>query len=253
MVSVIVPCFNHGHFLEETIQSIMNSTYKKLEVIIVDDGSTDDSRVIASGLVSRFNNLRYLFQENRGPSAARNNGVAHAQGAYILPLDADDLIDPRYIAEAVDVLKNQPDVKVVYAQAEKFGAINKPWKLKPYSKRALAMDNMIYVSAVFRKLDWARVEGYTENDVLVREDWEFWIKILKDGGEVVKLPFTGFYYRIHASSRRKGMSKAKKNAEIDYLNAHYSVFFKETIGGPLRKSRSLSPLINRFFRQNRNS
>lgn len=247
MVSIVVPCFNHGHFLKETIYSILASFYKNVEIIIVDDGSTDDSRLVADRLVKEFTNVSYLYQENQGPSAARNNGIAHAKGIYILPIDADDLISPDYIGKAVDVLENRPKVKVVYAEAEKFGAVNKLWKLKPYSRKALAMDNMIYVSAVFRKADWSRVGGYTEDAVLVREDWEFWIKMLKDGGEVVKLPFVGFYYRIHSSSRRRSMSKAKKNAEIDYLNLHHIEFFKETIAGPLRKSRSLSPWINRFF------
>lgn len=246
MVSVVVPCFNHGHFLRYTIQSVLESYYKDLEIIIVDDGSTDDSRVIAEELTREFPNVHYLLQENSGPSVARNNGISQAHGQYILPLDADDLISADYIGEAVKVLNSRPDVKVVYAEAEKFGAVNKRWKLKPFSPVALAMDNMIYVSAIFRKSDWARVGGYTEDAVLVREDWEYWIKLLKDGGEVVKLSFVGFYYRIHANSRRKSMSKAKKNAEIDYLNLHHPDFFERTLGGPLRKSRSLSRVINFF-------
>lgn len=248
MVSVVVPCFNHGHFLKYTIQSVLASYYKDLEIIIVDDGSTDDSRIIAEELTTMFSNVYYLFQENSGPSAARNNGISQAHGQYILPLDADDLIGPNYIGEAVKVLNSRPDVKVVYAEAEKFGAVNKRWNLKPFSPIALAMDNMIYVSAIYRKSDWTRVGGYTEDPVLVREDWEYWIKLLKDGGEVVKLPFVGFYYRIHYSSRRKSMSKAKKNAEINYLNQHYASFFDLTLGGPLRKSRSLSRIINFFIR-----
>lgn len=247
MVSIIVPCYNHGRFLEATVQSVLDSSYKDIEVIIVDDGSTDDSAERSKMLKERFTGVKYIFQKNAGPSAARNNGIRHARGNYILPLDADDLISPDYISKAVSVLENEPTVKVVYAEAEKFGAINKRWKLKPYSARALAMDNMIYVSAIYRKTDWERVKGYTEDTMLVREDWEFWIKMLKDGGEVVKLPFVGFYYRIHSASRRKSMSKEKKNAEIYFLNAHHADFFRRTLGGPLRTSRSLSPWINYFY------
>lgn len=80
----------------------------------------------------------------------------------------------------------------------------------------------------------------------MREDWEFWIKLLKDGGKVIQLPFVGFYYRIHTTSRRKSMSTDKKNAEIDYLNQHHSEFFKKYLNGPLRRNRSLSKLINMF-------
>lgn len=247
MVSVVVPCYNHGRFLEATIQSVLDSSYKDLEIVIVDDGSTDDSADVARELIKMFANIRFVSQVNAGPSAARNNGIRQAKGEYILPLDADDLIGRDYISQAVAVLDSRSEVKVVYADAKKFGAVDKTWKLKPYSERGLAMDNMIYVSALFRKSDWERVSGYSESPVLVREDWEFWIKMLKDGGDVVKLPFVGFYYRIHSNSRRKSMSKKKKNAEIDYLNLHHGDFFKRLLGGPLRKSRSLSRIINFFI------
>src|SRR5690606_30307031 len=131
-------------------------------------------------------------------------------------------------------------------KANKFGKVNKPWSLKKFSLYNLAMDNLIYVSAIFRNSDWGRVNGYTETKVLVREDWEFWIKLLEAGRKVMELPAVGFYDRIHTSSRRKSMSKDKKNEEIDYLNQHHSEFFKKYLNGPLRRNRSLSKLINMF-------
>lgn len=246
LVSVVIPCYNHGLYLEETVQSVLNSKYDELEIIIVDDGSTDNSKEVAMLLCSKFSNVSYYFQTNSGPSVARNFGISQSSGEYILPLDADDLISDNYIVEAVSKLNEDPDLKVVYAKANKFGKVNKPWSLKKFSLYNLAMDNLIYVSAIYRKSDWERVNGYTENKVLVREDWEFWIKLLKDGGKVIQLPFVGFYYRIHTTSRRKSMSKDKKNAEIDYLNQHHSEFFKKYLNGPLRRNRSLSKLINMF-------
>jgi glycosyltransferase involved in cell wall biosynthesis len=246
MISVVIPSYNLGRYLQETVDSVLASTYKDIEIILVDDGSTDDSAVIAANIAASHSNISFIQQANGGPSKARNTGIKQAKGEYILALDSDDLISPDYLQEAFSVLDQSKNVKVVYAEAEKFGAVNKPWKLKPYSPLNLAKDNMIYVSAVFRKSDWERVNGFTENKVLVREDWEFWIKILKDGGDVVKLPFVGFFYRIHATSRRKSMTKVAKNAEIDYLNLHHSEYFKRQLGGPLRYNRSLSRIINFF-------
>jgi glycosyltransferase involved in cell wall biosynthesis len=246
LVSVVIPCYNHGLYLEETVKSVVNSKYDELEIIIVDDGSTDNSKEVAMLLCSKFSNVSYYFQANSGPSVARNFGISQSSGKYILPLDADDLISDNYIVEAVSKLNEDPDLKVVYAKANKFGKVNKPWSLKKFSLYNLAMDNLIYVSAIFRKSDWERVNGYTENKVLVREDWEFWIKLLKEGGKVIQLPFVGFYYRIHTTSRRKSMSTDKKKAEIDYLNQHHSEFFKKYLNGPLRRNRSLSKLINLF-------
>lgn len=248
MVSVIIPCYNHGRFLVETVQSILDSTYKQLEIIIVDDGSKDNSRTIAEKLVEMYTNIQYFYQNNAGPSRARNHGISKAKGQYILPLDADDLISTNYIAAAVAAFEADTALKVVYAQAEKFGAVNKPWKLKPFSRRALALDNMIYVSALFRRVDWARIGGYCEDPVCCREDWEFWIKLLKDGGEVLQLPFVGFYYRIHPDSRRKSMTKAKKSAEIAYLNSQHADFFLAQLSGPLRVNRSWSRAYNRGLR-----
>src|SRR5690606_6262976 len=248
MVSVVIPCYNHGHLLQETVQSVLESTYPDLESLIVDDRSIENSGEVGRALAAQYTSVSYYYQENAGPSAARNNGVSRANGTYILALDADDLIAPNYIEEAVHVLATRPEVKVVYAEAVKFGAVNKKWRLKRYSPYRLAMDNMIYVSALYRRSDWLRVGGYTEDEVLVREDWEFWIKLLKGGGEVVRLPFVGFYYRIHDNSRRKSMSKSKKNREIDYLNTHHSDFFNAQLGGPLRTMRSWSRVINFFYR-----
>lgn len=246
MVSVIIPCYNHGKFLEETVYSVLNSSYEDVEIIIIDDGSVDNSRVIGENLSKRFSAVSYYYQKNSGPSVARNYGISLAKGEIILPLDADDLININYIEMSVRQLELDPDVKVVYALAEKFGAVNKPWKLKVFSRPKLAVDNMIYVSAFFRKKDWEEVGGFTENSVLVREDWEFWIKMLKNGGEVVRLPFVGFYYRIHDNSRRKSMSREKKRNEIAYLNKQHADFFKEHLGGPLHHRRSWSRLINLF-------
>lgn len=248
LVSVIIPCYNHGQYLRETVESVITSSCKDLEIIIVDDGSKDNSKEVASQLCDQFEQVSYYYQDNSGPSVARNFGISKASGKYILPLDADDLISENYIAEAVKCFEADNQVKVVYAEAKKFGAVNKPWKLKEFSPLRLAKDNMIYVSAIYQKDDWERVGGYTENKVLVREDWEFWIKMLKDGGKVIKLPFVGFYYRIHENSRRKSMSKEKKRLEVDYLNVHHADFFREQLGGILHYNRSWSHFLN-FFRK----
>ncbi len=245
-VSVIVPCYNHGKFLEETITSVIRSTHPAIEIIIVDDGSKDNSIDIAKQFVSKYPNIRVLTQANKGPSAARNYGIRESSGSIILPLDADDLISPGYITEAVQVLESRKEVKVVYCNAEKFGAKKEPWKLKPFSLGSLAKDNMIFVSAMYRKSDWAACGGYSEDFVWGREDWEFWIKMLKDGGEVVRLPLTGFYYRVQGPSRRKSHKKGSKKKRIDYLNAKHPEFFKAQLNGPLRYQRSLSRLINFF-------
>lgn len=252
LVSVVIPCYNHEKFLKSTVESVFSSSYPNLEVIIVDDGSTDRSLQVAMELKSRFDEIYVISQENSGPSVARNNGIERAKGRYILPLDADDLISTNYIEEAVRILESNPNVKVVYAEAEKFGAVNKKWKLKSFSHYKLALDNMIYVSALYRKEEWLRVGGYSDSKVLCREDWEFWIKVLKDGGEVEKLPFTGFYYRILPNSRRKSMTRKQKREEIELLNKKHKDFFEKHLNGPLRVNRTYSKFYNTLLKKLKN-
>ncbi|MDP2041723.1 MAG: glycosyltransferase family A protein [Algoriphagus sp.] len=245
LVSIVIPIYNQAQFLEETFEAVINSTFKQVEIIIVDDGSTDGSSEVALKLKHKYpEKVSVIIQENSGPAKARNEGIKIARGNYILPLDGDDLISSTYIANAVKVLEENPEVKVVYSEAEKFGDKMGKWILKPFSLRSLSLDNMIFVSAFYRKKDWEIVGGYDERMTWGWEDWEFWINMLKSGGEVVKLPETGFFYRIRKNSRRKSTNKKSKQKTIDLINSKHLDFLALHINGPLQYQRSLSPLIN---------
>lgn len=248
LVSVIIPCYNQGGFLTETIASVLGSDYPSLEIIIINDGSSDNTDQIGKYLAAQHPNITYISQSNAGPSIARNKAIDIASGKYILPLDADDLISSNYISEAVNILESRPEVKVVYCQAEKFGFKNGPWKLKPFSRPKLALDNMIFVSGIYRKNDWKAIGGYAPEMTWGYEDWEFWISMLKDDGEVVQLPFVGFYYRTSPTSRRKSVKKEGKRKTIAFLNSKHSEFLHKQLEGPLRNSRTHSKKINRLYK-----
>ena len=244
-ISIIIPCFNQAHFLADAVTSALDSNYSNIEIIIINDGSTDDTKNKAAELCTKHQNIALINQENMGVSYARNVGIEIATGEYILPLDGDDLISPDYVPMALQVLEENPKVKVVYCNAVKFNKNREwPWRLKQFSLKSLAKDNMIFVSAIFRKCDWKKVGGYSEDLIKGHEDWEFWIKLLKQGGEVVKLPFVGFYYRITGESRRKNFSKVSKKNTIDYINKNHKEFAYQYLNGPLRYQRSTSRLIN---------
>jgi glycosyltransferase involved in cell wall biosynthesis len=250
LISIIVPCYNQGMYLKETIQSALASSYRPVEILIINDGSTDNSLELAQELEAQHPEVRVLNQANAGVTKARNSGIAGALGEYLLPLDGDDLISPAYIEQGLAILATRPEVKVVYCQAEKFSdSGRKPWKLKPFSLQQLAKDNMIFVSALFRKADAAAVGGFSEDMQLGREDWEFWIKLLKNGGEVVQLPLVGFYYRLTLTSKRKKTGgTAFKKARIAYLNAKHADFFERELNGPLRIQRTWSKPYNTLLK-----
>ncbi len=246
LVSIIIPCYNQALFLEEAVNSVLNCTYPNFEIIIVDDGSHDHSAKIALKIHEKNPEIIHvIMQENAGASKARNVGIKAASGKYVLPLDGDDKISENYIQRAVEVLEKNQDVKVVYCEAKKFGNESGYLKLKTFSRKALALDNMIFVSALYRKNNWEECGGYDPRMTWGSEDWEFWINMLKSGGEVVKLPITGFYYRIKEGSRRKATDKESTQKTIDLINEKHIEFLKEQIGGPLRNPRSWSEVINK--------
>src|SRR5690606_41602075 len=100
------------------------------------------------------------------------SSIGAATGEFILPLDADDRIDPSYVAKAIAILRERPEVGIVYCKAERFGAANGPWELPPYDIRELAIDNVIFVTSLFRRADWERVGGFNEHLRHGVEDYE---------------------------------------------------------------------------------
>jgi len=245
VVSIIIPVYNMEKYLRETLSSILALQYPHFEVIIIDDGSTDNSLQIANEYVLKNNNVRLLAQPNQGVSAARNTGIAQAKGKYLLPFDSDDIICEHYIDDAVRVLENDDQVKVVTSKAVFFGEETGSWDLPDFSLFALAHRNTIPVCSFYRKADWEKTGGYC-TDLPGREDWDFWISLLKNGGKVVKLPFIGFKYRMHKDSKRNRTRKYKRQI-FAILNKRHPEFFKKQINGPLRMNRKFSKPYNKFL------
>lgn len=201
--SIVIPCYNAGDLLSEAVESALAQTYSDLEIIIVDDGSTD-ARTQAVLETAQWPRTTIIRQPNAGPAAARNRAVREASGEFILPLDADDKIAPGYVEQAVAVLEHRPEVGVVYCKAMRFGAESGPWRLPAYSLRELVIDNVIFVTAMYRKADWEKVGGYNERLRHGVEDYEYWVKIVGLGREVVQLDDYLFFYRIQNASRTIG-------------------------------------------------
>ena len=137
LVSIVVPIYNMERFLEETLQSIAGTRYEPLEVILVDDGSKDKSAQIAQSFVSKDPRFKLISQENAGVSHARNQGIEKAAGKYILPVDADNIIEPTFVERAVTAFENGgDDVVVVRPRIVFFGDQTGEWELTPLSGSA---------------------------------------------------------------------------------------------------------------------
>lgn len=246
LVSVVIPVYNMEAFLPETLRSVLASQYPRIEVIIVNDGSSDGSFRVAEGFAASDRRVKVISQSNSGVCRARNTGIGLAQGEYILPVDADNTIEPTFIARAVEAIESRPGIKVVAPRADFFGERTGEWRLPPFNLHLLARKNIMDTCALYRRAEWERVGGYCE-EIIAREDWEFWIAVLKDGGDVVRLPGIELHYRIRQVSKRTNDRRQKRHV-IEVLNRRHPEFFERELGGPLRYRRSWSVLLNRLHR-----
>lgn len=246
LVSVIVPVYNMKEYLAETLNSVLTSDYPNFEVIVMDDGSKDSSLSIAQEFAKQDKRVQVYSQANAGVCTARNNAISLASGEFILPFDADDIMCPNFISDAVKAIMADNEIKVVRPKVDFLGERTGEWKLAPYSINLLARKNMIPVCSLYRKKDWEKSGGYAKN-ITAREDWIFWVSILKDGGKVVTLPQLSMYYRIRKTSKRF-TDRLQKKKVIDYLNYTFPEFFERELGGPLRYQRTYSKLINKIYR-----
>lgn len=248
-ISVIVPCYNQAQYLDDALYSVLSQTYHDWECVIVDDGSPDNTEAVATKWTEKDSRFKYVFKENGGLCSARNYGIERATGEFILPLDADDKIAANYVALTLDSFQEDASLTVVYCRAEKFGDEEGLWLLPPFSLFNLAQNNMIFCSAIFRKLDWELVRGYDEKMIYGLEDWDFWIAILKNGGGVKCLDKVGFYYRIKFDSMVKGVNSEKRKYLLEYLSIKHADFFVEQYGSLIhlyRENRELKKFYTKI-------
>jgi len=196
-----MPCYNDGLYIQEAIDSVLAQTYETVELVIIDDCSTDQQ---TKDILKSIDNphITVLYNsKNLGPSAARNKGIDHASGLYILPVDSDDKIDKTYIQKAVKILESDNAIGAVYCQAELFGERSGRWELPDYSFDKMLLDNIVFVTSLFRKSDWEACGGFSDEFDTGMEDYDFWLSILGMDKTICQIPEVLFFYRIKKKSR----------------------------------------------------
>jgi glycosyltransferase involved in cell wall biosynthesis len=204
IVSVVIPCYNMGQYIEETVASVLAQTFRAFEILIVDDGSDDPATLavlnrLSGGVVT------LLRTGNQGVAAARNHGIQNARGIYILPLDADDLIEPDFLEKTVSIFVKNPEVGIVSCDAMLFGEVTGIRQLPDFSAERLLSENLLYVTSLFRKSDWLRAGGYRTTMKYGWEDWDFWIAVTRNRMTIKRIPEALIKYRIRHDSRDRSM------------------------------------------------
>jgi glycosyltransferase involved in cell wall biosynthesis len=227
LVSVIIPVYNYGNQFEKTLSSVFDSTYKNFEIIIVNDGSTDN--YVKMKLDSLYNhpNIKVIHQENNGPSSARNNGVKNSKGQYILPLDADDTIHPEYIQTCVSILKNNKNVSPVYCDTLHVGQMQGVEKRPEWSLERLIQGPFIVNCSMFTRESFDKCEGYDET-MKGWEDYDLWIRMAKNGYVGKRIPKALFMY-FHHEKDGTVSTQANQNQQELYNKIMSKNFNNETV------------------------
>lgn len=232
-VSIIITYYNLGDYVEEAIQSTLNQTYKNIEIILVNDGSTDKNSIkkLNEIKLKYKDKITFIDQKNSGVSSARNTGIKISSGKYICCLDADDTINADYIKLSLNKHLKNKDIGFVTTWVQEFGLRNNIWETSGFNPIKLLVDNCIHVASMFKKSAWEKVGGYKEL-LDGHEDWEFWINLFSSGykWDVIKKPL--FNYRIRensklSKSRGKRILLIKKI--VNYHKELYSNFATEII------------------------
>jgi|GEM_PF-2588379 len=221
--SVIIPCYNLGEYVENAVSSIEGQTLGNVEIIIVDDASSDkETKKVLKKLEGRVR-VVYL-KENGGVSAARNKGVVQAASEYILCLDADDTIDERYLEMAKNVFDADDTVDIVSCDVNVWGESDWVWKpMDVVSMRDALVSSPIPTASCFRKTAHVQGGGYDEK-LRGYEDWDHWIRIMKQGGKVRVIPHILFHYFSRPGSKVKTSNKNSQALMAMIVDNHEDLY-----------------------------
>ncbi|MGN0912775.1 MAG: glycosyltransferase family 2 protein [Alphaproteobacteria bacterium] len=227
LVSVIIPCYNQEKYILDAINSVLDSTYKNVEIIVVDDGSSDISWKILSGLSS--NKIKSFHITNSGVCYTRNFAISQASGDYILPLDADDLIYPSYIEKALNIIEKDNNIGLVYSKSELFGEKEGIWNLPNFSLKNILNNNCIPVCALFRKKDFLATNGFEANMKFGLEDWNLWLSFIELHKKIVRIDDIGFKYRISKNTRTYLAAQNHQLMIFNLINNHLQLYAENSL------------------------
>jgi glycosyltransferase involved in cell wall biosynthesis len=194
LVSIIIPCYNNKNVIFDAIDSALNQSYPRVEIIVVDDGSTDGSYEFVADQIKMGLDIQVVRQDNQGPAAARNTGFNLSSGDFLVFLDADDILHQDYVESCCRVYENDPKMNIVYCDVELFENRTGLWKLKPFSESTILLFNSIPVFAMLRSCVFQQIGKY-DTQLRCAEDWELWIRLLQQFEGVYKIPKVLYYYR----------------------------------------------------------
>lgn len=224
IISIIVPCYNQAKYMRDALDSVLASTFQDWECVIVNDGSKDETIQIAKEYKQKDARFLVVDIPNGGLANARNVGIKHSHGKYILPLDSDDKIGDKYLALAVEHLERHPETKLAYCYCHFFGDVVGFRYLPDYSYQTILWQNVFFPACVYRRSDYNKTNGYNPNMKHGHEDWDFWLSLLSPYDKVYRIPEVQFYYRKHGVSMIDGTIKRLSETNRQLVLNHLDIY-----------------------------
>jgi len=254
-VSIVIPCYNHGQYLDDAVQSVLNQTWQNFEIIVVDDGSNAEETVEILWNFHRPKTRVLHLLKNMGLPAARNAGIREAQGKYICCLDADDMLRPTYLEKAIATMEVNAGLSFVGAWTQVFGDESRVWYSLQFDPHQIIYYNQFGPPAVFKRSAWEQVGGFFEKMRDGFEDWEFWVRLTANGYRGYRISEKIFLYRrigysfaLRAAEKREFLfEKIKENNPAIYTNPKEAI---EKIVTSYRDIYSTEPFVNLNDRRN---
>lgn len=218
LVSVIIPAFNQGRYLGEAIDSALVQTHREIEVVVVDDGSTDETPDVVCA--RRDIRLRYVYQENRGLSAARNTGIRETSGEWLSFLDADDVFLTEKVSMLMSEVDQHPEAGLVAGQAIPIDESGRPVGRifdhgPPSPPQGWLLGNPLHVGSVILSRTWQGVAGSFDESLRSYEDWDLWLRLALAGCPMRWAPKPVSLYRFHGSQMiRDGRQMTEANLAV---------------------------------------
>ncbi len=226
-ISVVIPCYNHGKYIDQAVDSILAQTFQDFEIIIVNDGSTDEFTMNKLRNYDRPKTT-VVHQENSGLPAARNSGIEESEGKYICTLDSDDYFEKTFLEKAVDVLENNEEYGVVTSWIRCFGKINKVVKLKPFTLKKFLLQNNCCACVLFRKKIWEDLNGFDENMTDGYEDWDFWLRAIYNGYNFKLIEEELFFWRITKNGMHFDSARKRKQI-LKYMTEKNKIIYEDNL------------------------
>lgn len=230
LVSVLIPAYNQGQYLVQAVESAFDQTYRPIQVVVVNDGSTDQTDQIAQELQHSHPNLVYLSQKNQGVCQAMAAAFAEANGEYVVRLDADDYLPENYLSCLLDCLEAAgPAVAYAYCDAQYVGERQGVMEAGDFSLGRLVQENYIHVSALVRAAVIREVGYYNPNMCYGFEDWDLWLSLAEADYRGTYCSGTFLYYRQKAEGGRNDMQATRHRQMRQQVYANHPKIYRKPI------------------------